>query len=227
MSDTISFGSDELPDFLKTLAGVLPQFTGADLEAQLQTYDSFIDMGCDRFKVAELLAGAATKTTDAKARARIEWAVQNIRMAGRAAAPYDHAEAMAEYMKKFRAPAAPVDAKAKREHPKILKKLDEIEAEMRKINFWAEAPPAEFVAKIAKEGGTSYMESPTFELWLQCDFIPRARVAAADDALPQDSMISVAAMRQYEYMSSVDAGELPRLLSEFDELVGLASVGGA
>ena len=91
MSDTISSDSSAVPDVLKTLAGVLPQFTGADLEAQLQTYDSFIDMGVDRYKVAELLAGAAPKMTDPKARARVEWAAQNIRMGGRAAAPYDHA----------------------------------------------------------------------------------------------------------------------------------------
>ncbi len=41
-SDTITAGSDEIPDVVRTLAGVLHQFEGAELESQLQTYDIFL-----------------------------------------------------------------------------------------------------------------------------------------------------------------------------------------
>ena len=40
--DRIELGSTEVPDVLRTLAGVLPSPEGADLESQLQTFDVFI-----------------------------------------------------------------------------------------------------------------------------------------------------------------------------------------
>ena len=114
----------------------------------------------------------------------------------------------------------------KRDHPLLLKKLDEIEAEMKKVGFWADEPDVRFDAKIAA-GEADIMNAPTFELWLQRVFIPRARAAATDDMLPKKSQVGQIAFKQYDYMNCVPEGHgLMVLLGEFDDLVEMAGVGG-
>jgi uncharacterized protein YqcC (DUF446 family) len=95
---------------------------------------------------------------------------------------------------------------------KVSAKLDEIELEMKRIGYWAENPPA-FEVK-------SFLEAPSFELWLQCIFIPRAREAAAANSYPSSSQVGLMAMRQYDYHSYVEeAQSLLRLLGEFDQII--------
>jgi len=94
----------------------------------------------------------------------------------------------------------------------VSSKLDEIEAEMKRIDFWCENPPFFEV--------TSYIEAPSFELWLQCVFIPNAREAARKSKYPDKSQVGLMAMRQYNYHMFVDrAQELLCLLNQFDELI--------
>lgn len=85
-----------IPVVLFDLADVLPQFQGADLESQLQTYDIFLEMlsPLARPGVAALLRSAAGKTHDDASRARIAIAARSVADGGRAAAPYDHRAAM-------------------------------------------------------------------------------------------------------------------------------------
>ncbi len=242
--DRIEMGGKEIPEVLRTLGGVLPQFEGADLEAQLQTYDIFLELldPCVRPKLASLLKEAAAKTPNAIARQRIEAAAESMANGGRAAELYDHAKAMEDYQKTFResfpkgpqpepvvpdephvetqeTPVVPM-AHEKQPHPLLLAKLDEIEAEMKRIGYWSENPPADFVARVERGELKSYLDAPTFELWLQVLLLPRARKAALKDELPTSSMVGEMARRQYDYMSVDDKAEtLLRLLQEFDALV--------
>ena len=101
----------------------------------------------------------------------------------------------------------------------ILAKLSDIEGEMRRIGYWSENPPD---LRAAAERGEirTYLDAPTFELWLQALFLPNAREAVAADELPDESEVGMMAQRQYDYQSSVpEAQTLIQLLREFDRLV--------
>jgi uncharacterized protein YqcC (DUF446 family) len=90
--------------------------------------------------------------------------------------------------------------------------LDEIESEIKKIGFWNECPPRFDVQ--------NYTESPSFELWLQCIFLPNAREAAKNEIYPNSSQVGLMAMREYDYHSCVEkALNLVSLLHKFDNMV--------
>lgn len=98
-------------------------------------------------------------------------------------------------------------------------KLDEIEAEMKRIGCWDENLP-DLLELVARGEIRSYLDAPSFESWLQGVFLPNARRAVAEDALPRDSQVGEMARRQYDYHSVVpEAFDLMRLLREFDELI--------
>ena len=102
---------------------------------------------------------------------------------------------------------------------RAMAQLDAIEAEMKRIGYWSTDPP-DLQARVRAGEIKSYLDAPSFELWLQCIFLPNAREAIATEGLPANSMVGVMAMRQYDYHSHVpEAQDLLRLLSEFDELV--------
>lgn len=112
-------------------------------------------------------------------------------------------------------------------HKQILEsvgaKLDEIEREMKRIGFWTENPP-DLLAEVEAGRIQSYLDAPTFELWLQCVLLPRAREGVATDSLPTDSMVGAMAMRQYDYHSqSPEALGLMDLLYRFDDLIKAAA----
>jgi uncharacterized protein YqcC (DUF446 family) len=95
--------------------------------------------------------------------------------------------------------------------------LDAIEAELRRIGWWVPDPP-ELRERYRRGELRSYLDAPSFELWLQCVFLPNARDAVAQDALPASSSVGVMAMRQYDYHSFVpEAQPLLQLLHRFDE----------
>ena len=101
---------------------------------------------------------------------------------------------------------------ASKKSRRVLAKLDEIEEEMRRIGYWAQKPPQFSVE--------SYLDAPSFELWLQCIFMPNAREAAAEDSYPRQSQVGVMAMRQYDYHSHIEEAQtLLRLLGEFDRII--------
>jgi len=63
-----------------------------------------------------------------------------------------------------------------------LAKLDAVEAEMRRIGFWDEKPP-DLQAQVKAGKIKTYLDAPTFELWLQCLFYrtpakPRAKMSS-------------------------------------------------
>ena len=95
---------------------------------------------------------------------------------------------------------------------KTWKKLNEIENEMKHIGYW-QSKPKRIKVK-------SYLDSPSFELWLQRIFVPNARRAALTGFYPNESQVGLMAMREYDYHSKVDKAEkLMRLLNEFDLIV--------
>lgn len=101
----------------------------------------------------------------------------------------------------------------------LAQKLDQIEAEMKRIGYWQEAPP-DLQAAAARGELRSYLDAPSFESWLQTIFLPNARRAAEIDDLPASSQVGVMAMREWNYHSSVpEAHDLIKLLYEFDELI--------
>jgi uncharacterized protein YqcC (DUF446 family) len=101
----------------------------------------------------------------------------------------------------------------------VLAKLDAIEAEKKRVGYWSESPP-DLQAEMRAGRLRSFVDAPSFELWLQCVFIPNARAATARNDLPEQSEVGVMAMRQYDYHSHIpQAQNLLRLLSELDAIV--------
>jgi uncharacterized protein YqcC (DUF446 family) len=101
----------------------------------------------------------------------------------------------------------------------LSQKIDEIEAEMKRIGYWRENPP-DLQAKAARGELRSYLDAPSFEVWLQTIFLPNARNAVQTDTLPADSQVGLMAMRQYDYQFVVpEAHGLMKLLYDFDDLV--------
>jgi len=101
----------------------------------------------------------------------------------------------------------------------LLQKLDEIEAEMKRIGYWVATPP-DWQTQSKPNEIRSYLDAPSFELWLQTFFLPHARQAIHTNTVPADSQVGRIAMRQYDYHSVVaEAHRLMQLLNEFDDLV--------
>jgi uncharacterized protein YqcC (DUF446 family) len=101
----------------------------------------------------------------------------------------------------------------------LAEKLDQIEAQMRRIGYWADTPP-NLLADYDNGTRRTYLDAPSFELWLQCVFLARAREALRTGALPPQSTVGSMAMRQYDYHSVVpEAQTLLQLLNEFDQLI--------
>ena len=102
---------------------------------------------------------------------------------------------------------------------RVIGASNQAEAEMKRIGFWTEDPP-DLIGQADRGELRSFLDAPTFELWLQCVFLPGARRAVHDDALRAQSQVGLMALRQYDYHSyNPDAQELLRLLNEFDRVV--------
>lgn len=100
----------------------------------------------------------------------------------------------------------------------LLAHLDQVEAEMKRIAFWSNDPP-DLQAEYAAGRLNTFLDAPSFELWLQCVFLPNARQAVRENNIPSTSQVGVMAMRQYDYHSSrPEAHPLMQLLNKFDRL---------
>lgn len=102
--ETVALGDTTIPEVIYTLAGLLPQFEGNDLESQLQTYDTFLSILSPSVRPAfvELLQKAAGLTSNPASKQRIEQAARSIGQGGRAAEPYNHEEAMRKYQEEHK-----------------------------------------------------------------------------------------------------------------------------
>jgi len=102
---------------------------------------------------------------------------------------------------------------------KVLEQLVRIETEMRRIGFWQDEPP-DLLREVELGTIRSASDAPSFELWLQCIFLPNARQAAETDSLPSSSQVGLMALNEYVTHSVVEkAHPLYELLEEFDFVV--------
>lgn len=95
----------------------------------------------------------------------------------------------------------------------VLSKLEQIQAEMKRINLWQENPlePEQYDFKAAFAGDTM-----SFSQWLQFVFIPSVKRAAANEKFPASSQVSAMAVREFDGME--EASRLIDMLSAFDAL---------
>lgn len=101
----------------------------------------------------------------------------------------------------------------------LLKKLEQIESELRKIGYWKNQEIDPY-AELPDGETPHFLNASSFEDWLQFVFLPNAREAVRSNALPKSSSVGVVALRQYDYHSHVpEAQELIRLLNEFDKFI--------
>lgn len=103
-----------------------------------------------------------------------------------------------------------------------LKKLDEIEAEMRRIGCWSAALEAE--SGKCETGLRSAMDAPSLQIWLQRLFLPNARAAAREGKLPARSQAGEIAGRHYaSSLQTPEGRKLLELVRDFDVLCRKAS----
>ncbi len=99
-------------------------------------------------------------------------------------------------------------------HERAATKLDEIEAELRRLGWWEipEPPPEAFRFRQAFA-----LDTMAFQQWLRFVFAPRVRELVAGEAeMPTSSMVAAQAARELD--GHPDAGRLFDLLIEFDQL---------
>lgn len=103
-SDTVTMGDTTIPPLLFELAELLPQYEGDGLESQLQTFDTFLAFLSPTVRptIRDAILKAANVTTNPTSKQRIEQAAQSIATGGRAAAPYNHGEAMRKHEEEHR-----------------------------------------------------------------------------------------------------------------------------
>jgi len=94
-------------------------------------------------------------------------------------------------------------------------KVQEIEAEMKRIGYWSSMPPAEV-------DDSKIYAGLSFEHWLQFVFLPSIKAAMVSGAfaLVPQYRVGVAALRNYDYHSTVvDALPLVLLCHQLEELL--------
>ena len=113
--------------------------------------------------------------------------------------------------------AAPAVSHAPPSHEAVAAKLDEIEAEMKRIGMWQEQPPRPEQFSFTQAFA---MDTMAFEQWLQFVFVPRVReIVATRGAFPPHSQVAVQAVREFD-AHPLDTSRLHTLLHEFDRLFG-------
>ena len=95
-------------------------------------------------------------------------------------------------------------------------KLNEIEAELKRIGYWRDEPLPpemyEFTQAFA-------MDTMPFAYWLEFIFIPRVRsIIEEQGQFPAGSMVGTQAIREFD--GDHDAAGLVTMLCEFDDLFG-------
>lgn len=101
VNETVTIDSTEIPTALLTVIELLPKFSGEDLESQLQTIDIFLNVlhSSVRTTISSLMQNSANeKIIDSKVKERILNASKDVANGNRAAAPYNHEEAMKMYL---------------------------------------------------------------------------------------------------------------------------------
>jgi len=98
------------------------------------------------------------------------------------------------------------------DYTELTRKLDDIEAELRRLGFLVGevGPPRPVTSAFG-------LEDMPFEHWLSHVFLPRAREAIAEQSLPGSSSVGSMAVRNLD--GHPDADTLIALLCQFDALI--------
>lgn len=100
-------------------------------------------------------------------------------------------------------------------YEKVTAIADQIEAEMRAIEWWSETEPTEEQMDFKAAFG---MDTMPFGMWIQFVLLPRVRsIVKERGAFPGRSMVGAHAVRELDGMN--EAARLISLLSRFDETV--------
>jgi uncharacterized protein YqcC (DUF446 family) len=94
-------------------------------------------------------------------------------------------------------------------------KVDQIEAEMKRIGFWQTTPlePEKYEFKAAFA-----MDTMAYSQWLQFIFVPRVHeVIASRGPFPRQSSVGAQAIREFDGVN--EASDLVTMLCEFDRLI--------
>ena len=68
---------------------------------------------------------------------------------------------------------------------------------MKRIGYWHASPP-DLKAMAVRGELRSYLDAPSFELWLQAVFLPNARHLAQTETLPSDSQVGLMAIESMQ-----------------------------
>ena len=97
----------------------------------------------------------------------------------------------------------------------VKERIDEIEAEMKRINMWSANPPPPEAFNFQRAFA---MDTMPFSYWLQFVFIPRVnQIVNTDEHLPTRSMVGVQAVREFD--GDDEANQLVSMLSSFDRYI--------
>ncbi|MEO5951178.1 MAG: YqcC family protein, partial [Chloroflexia bacterium] len=100
------------------------------------------------------------------------------------------------------------------EYEAVESKLEEIEAELKRVGFWREEPLPEEAYNFSMAFA---LDTMPFAWWLEFVFIPRVRgIIAEKGKFPSSSNVGAQATREYD--TENDASQLVILLNEFDDL---------
>jgi uncharacterized protein YqcC (DUF446 family) len=105
------------------------------------------------------------------------------------------------------------------DHEVVARKVDEIEAEMRRIGDWQSEPPP---PEAFRDMGAFGHQTMAFEQWLQWVFLPRVREIVAERGdFPGASQVSQQAYKEWRmWGEKPDSERLLELLQEFDGMFG-------
>ncbi|ABF41784.1 tRNA pseudouridine synthase C [Candidatus Koribacter versatilis Ellin345] len=91
--------------------------------------------------------------------------------------------------------------------------VDKIEAEMKRIGYWQEAPLREEQYGFQQAFA---MDTMTYAQWLQFAFLPRVREAITSQQFPKSSDVGTQAIREFD--GDINASGLVTRLCDFDAL---------
>src|SRR5690349_11461324 len=100
------------------------------------------------------------------------------------------------------------------EHSLVKARIDAIEAEMKKIDYWQNKPLPEGAMNFRSAFA---MDTMAYVQWLQFVFVPRVnQIVAERGAFPSKSAVGAQAIREFD--GADEAANLVHLLCEFDAL---------
>ena len=101
------------------------------------------------------------------------------------------------------------------DYEEVERKIDAIEAEIKRIGWWREEPLPEEAYNFTRAFA---MDTMPYSYWLQFIFIPRVRdIIASRGSFPSTSQVGAQAVREFDGVYEAD--ELNGLLIDFDNYI--------